>query len=133
MRQSMSQFSFGLNKAPLSQAVLDRFADLFADYKEKRAGAEEFFLDLGKELDIEKYSIAEHELVAFFSKVGDEMATAITETEFNEILIACGRAAKDPSFKQKESEPEEEKKQIKSDEDVLGNSMQGQMINTILQ
>lgn len=65
----MSLLTFGKDKPVMDQTTLNKFVDMFADYKEKIAGDPEFFLDLSKELQIEKYSISERELVHFFSRV----------------------------------------------------------------
>ena len=72
MRNSMSILTFG-SKVDFDMSSLNKFVDLFADYKEIKAGEEEFFLDMSKSMEYDKYSISEKELVAFFSKVKNDM------------------------------------------------------------
>ena len=69
MRNSLNVLTFGKDKLKFDQTTLNKFLDLFMDYKKKDPGSSEFYLDLSMELEIENYSIAERELVAFFSKV----------------------------------------------------------------
>jgi hypothetical protein len=91
----MGLLTFGKDKITLDSTTLNRLMDLFQDYKEKKAEEEEFYLDLTKELHIEKYSISERELVAFFSKVTEETATKLMETEFNEIVLSFDKSLVD--------------------------------------
>ena len=44
MRNSMSILTFG--KVDFDMTTLNKFVDLFADYKEKKVGEDEFHLDL---------------------------------------------------------------------------------------
>lgn len=84
----MDLLTFGKDKPVFDKTTLNKFCDLFQDYKEKNPGEQEFFLDLKKDLAIDNYSITDKELIAFFSKVTDEHATVIYESEFNEIMIS---------------------------------------------
>jgi hypothetical protein len=57
MRNSMNLLTFGKDKPVFDQTTLNRFVDLFTDYKEKNTFNSEFYLDLSKEIAIEKYNI----------------------------------------------------------------------------
>ena len=55
-------------------------------------------------MEIEKYSITEKELVAFFSKVKDENSTVLSESDFNEIMHQFGFVMDKKSFKLRKSD-----------------------------
>lgn len=123
----MSLLTFGKDKPVFDQTTLNKFIDMFMDYKEKIAGDPEFFLDLSKELQIEKYSISERELVHFFSKVQDENAMVLYESEFNEILISF-----DQSFADRVSVRQNLKETHHFGFEDTFNSLNRQKMNTIL-
>lgn len=136
MRQSLGLLTFGKDKVALDTTTLYRLVDLFQDYKEKRADEQEYYLDLTKELHIEKYSISERELVAFFSKGTEDTATRLTETQFYNIVVSFDKSlaglledkARDSTVvpKQQKSDSDDERP------DPLANTMQVQKLGTIL-
>lgn len=95
VRQSLGLLTFGKDKMTLAATTLYRLVDLFQDYKEKKTEDEDFYLDLTKELHIDKYSISERELVTFFSKINEDTATKLTESEFNEIVLSFDKSLAD--------------------------------------